>query len=316
MAREIKMTRSAGWFAICALLWSCTSPAPETPPGPAGHQPGEEAAVLDAMNRYVAAISASDLETMAEMQTPEGMTYRARATGGGDMEIVARPNSYWIDPSQADGHAYLERYWSPTVLIRGGIAVVWAPYEFRMDGQRSHCGVDVFDFVKIGGEWRVSNSTWTVEPDACDELLPADTSLLRPAPRPGLADLAVRYAAAWSSQNPDQFAAFYAEDGSLTVNDGAPSQGRAAIRATAEGFMRAFPDMRVVLDSVTGWQDHARFYWTWTGTNTGPGGTGRAVDLSGYEEWTFGPDGLIASSRGHYDEAEFRLQMEGPDGET
>ena len=126
-----------------------------------------------------------------------------------------------------------------------------------------------------------------------------------------LSDLATRYAAAWSSQSPDSLASFYAEDGSLVVNDGAPSVGRAAIRATAEGFMTAFPDMRVVMDSVTGRDSHAVFYWTWTGTNTGPGGTGAAVHLRGHEEWTLGADGLIVESLGHYDEAEYQRQVSG-----
>ncbi len=130
----------------------------------------------------------------------------------------------------------------------------------------------------------------------------------------GLTDFATRYAAAWSSQNPDRLASFYAEDGSLAVNAGAPSVGRAAIRATAQGFMTAFPDMRVTMDSMVGQGDHAVFYWTWTGTNTGPGGTGRAVRLSGYEEWTLGPARLIAESKGHYDEEEYRRQVSGTPG--
>jgi steroid delta-isomerase-like uncharacterized protein len=128
---------------------------------------------------------------------------------------------------------------------------------------------------------------------------------------PDLTELATRYAAAWSSQNPDSLAGFYAEDGSLTVNAGAPSVGRAAIRATTEGFMTAFPDMVVVMDSVIAQGDGAVFHWTWTGTNTGPGGTGRAVRISGYEEWTLDADGLIAESKGHYDEAEYRRQVSG-----
>jgi uncharacterized protein (TIGR02246 family) len=118
-----------------------------------------------------------------------------------------------------------------------------------------------------------------------------------------LTDFATRYAAAWSSQKPDRLASFYAENGSLTVNGGTPSVGRAAITATAQGFMTAFPDMVVKMDEVSQDGSHAIFRWTWTGTNTGPGGTGKSVRIQGYEEWTIGADGLIAESRGHYDDA-------------
>ena len=124
-----------------------------------------------------------------------------------------------------------------------------------------------------------------------------------------LTDFATRYAAAWSSQNPDSLAAFYDENGSLQVNAGAPAVGRAGIRTTAQGFMTAFPDMVVRLDSVVGTGSTAKFYWIWTGTNTGPGGTGKAVRMTGYEEWTFAPNGLIAQSLGHYDEAEYQRQL-------
>lgn len=174
------MTRTMCFGVLAMMLAACASNPVPGPPGPAGHQSGEEAAVLAAMDRYMHVISANDLQAMAAMQTPDGMTYRARATQGGAMEIIARPNSYWVDPARADGSVVRERYWSPTVLVRGAIAVVWAPYEFWVDGKTSHCGIDVFDFIKIDGEWRVSNSMWTVEPEACDELRPADRNAIRP----------------------------------------------------------------------------------------------------------------------------------------
>ena len=60
-----------------------------------------------------------------------------------------------------------------------------------------------------------------------------------------LTEFATRYAAAWSSQNASSLASFYAENGSLTVNGGTPYVGRAAITATAQGYMTAFPDMLV-----------------------------------------------------------------------
>lgn len=126
-----------------------------------------------------------------------------------------------------------------------------------------------------------------------------------------LTDFATRYAAAWSSQDPAELASFYAESGSLTVNAGAPSVGRAAITATAQGYMTAFPDMVVKLDSLSQYGGQTIFHWTWTGTNTGPGGTGKAVHLSGYEQWTIGADGLIAESKGRFDEAEYQRQLKG-----
>ncbi len=122
-------------------------------------------------------------------------------------------------------------------------------------------------------------------------------------------DFATRYAAAWSSQDPDRFAAFYSEHGSIQVNDGAPALGRAAVRATAQSFMSAFPDMLVRMDSVTHNGNTTTFYWIWTGTNTGPGGTGKAVRMTGHEEWTFAPNGLLAQSLGHYDDAEYQRQL-------
>jgi uncharacterized protein (TIGR02246 family) len=124
-----------------------------------------------------------------------------------------------------------------------------------------------------------------------------------------LTDFSTRYAAAWSSQTPDGVASFYAGNGSLTVNDGEPSVGRAAITATAKGFMTAFPDMVVKMDRVRQEGGHAVFHWTWTGTNSGPGGTGRSVRISGYEEWTLGADGLIVEAKGHFDEAEYQRQL-------
>jgi hypothetical protein len=49
---------------------------------------------------------------------------------------------------------------------------------------------------------------------------------------------------------------------------------------------------------------------TLIGTNTGPGGTGRLIRISGFETWRFGSDGLIASSQGRFDVPEYRRQLQ------
>ena len=126
-----------------------------------------------------------------------------------------------------------------------------------------------------------------------------------------LQSFAEAYTAAWCSQDAARVASFYAEDGSLSVNDAAPAVGRGAITAVAQGFMTAFPDMQVSLDELRLEADRAVYHWTLTGTNTGPGGTGRRVRISGFEAWRIGDDGLIAESRGNFDTSDYQRQLEG-----
>jgi len=132
-----------------------------------------------------------------------------------------------------------------------------------------------------------------------------------PAPSARLRDLARRYTAAWCGSDPARVASFFAPEGSLQVNDNPPAVGRDAVAAVARGFMTAFPDMKVVMDDLVEMGDRAVYRWTLVGTNTGPGGTGRRVRISGYEEWRIGADGLIAESLGHFDGEEYRRQIEG-----
>jgi nuclear transport factor 2 (NTF2) superfamily protein len=121
-----------------------------------------------------------------------------------------------------------------------------------------------------------------------------------------LDEFARSYTEAWCSQDPARVAEHYAPDGSLTINDGTPSVGREAITDAARSFMTAFPDLQVLMDELRS----NEYHWTLVGTNTGPGGTGNRVRISGYEEWTIGADGLIAASLGHFDEADYGRQIE------
>jgi uncharacterized protein (TIGR02246 family) len=126
-----------------------------------------------------------------------------------------------------------------------------------------------------------------------------------------LTEFAERYAKAWCSQDPEKVAAFFAERGSISINNGPPAVGRAAITKEAQAFMTTFPDMVVTLDKLEPRGDAIAFHWTLIGTNTGPGGTGKRVRISGYELWKIDNDGLIAKSKGHFDSAEYERQLKG-----
>ena len=111
-----------------------------------------------------------------------------------------------------------------------------------------------------------------------------------------LKEFAKRYANAWCSQNPESVAAFFAQRGSISINSGPAAVGRAAIAREAQAFMTTFPDMVVTFDKLELRPNATAFYWTLVGTNSGPGGTGKRVRISGYELWQIGDDGLIAES--------------------
>jgi predicted ester cyclase len=122
---------------------------------------------------------------------------------------------------------------------------------------------------------------------------------------------AARYTAAWCSQNAASVASFFADQGSLKINDDDPAVGRPAITAAAQGFMTAFPDLLVRMDRLAVNGTHVIYHWTLSGTNSGPGGTGRSVRISGFEDWRFDSDGLIAESKGQFDAADYQRQLKG-----
>src|SRR5437868_8305005 len=124
-----------------------------------------------------------------------------------------------------------------------------------------------------------------------------------------LSNFAQRYAKAWCSQNPESAAAFFAENGSISINNGPAAVGRAAIAKEAQAFMTTFPDMIVTFDKLEPRDGAVAFHWTLTGTNTGPGGAGNKVRISGYELWKIDNDGLIGDSLGHFDSAEYERQL-------
>jgi predicted ester cyclase len=126
-----------------------------------------------------------------------------------------------------------------------------------------------------------------------------------------LKEFAKRYAKAWCSQDPEKVAAFFAENGSISINNGPPAVGRAAIAKEAHAFMTTFPDMVVTMDKLLHDEEGTKFHWMLTGTNTGPGGTGKRVRISGYELWRIDNDGLIGESKGHFDAADYERQLKG-----
>ena len=120
---------------------------------PAFAQSAEEQAVLapihamfDGMSkRDAVAIKAPTLPggTMVLMRDgkPAQMTFEAFA------ERVGKPGKAQIE----------ERIHNPLVRIDNDLAVVWAPFDFLVDGKVDHCGTDLFNLVHVDGRWMIAS---------------------------------------------------------------------------------------------------------------------------------------------------------------
>jgi hypothetical protein len=158
---------------VAAILWIASAAAAQAQTTAAA--PGDEA-VLAVVDRFFTALAANDFATLSSLRLPGGANIVERPSESGGTTLTRRE----FKPDSLKPGKYRERYWDPVVHVRNGIAVVWAPYEFWLDGKTSHCGIDVFELAKVDGSWRIADIMWTVEPDACSALRPSDPSRMRP----------------------------------------------------------------------------------------------------------------------------------------
>ncbi len=184
------------------------------------------------------------------------------------------------------------------LITEGQVALARADCIFYRWGIPQAREVNHFTLIKENGKWKILNISWTV------------VELSEDKKNYDLEIFARGYAQSWCSQRPNFVSSFFAEGGELTVNNGKTAKGTNAITNVAKGFMEAFPDMIVSLDSLTTKSDKTRFYWTLAGTNNGTNGTGNKVKISGFEEWTINDKGLIQKSNGYFDEKEYKRQLE------
>ncbi|HEY9115101.1 MAG TPA: nuclear transport factor 2 family protein [Bacteroidales bacterium] len=196
----------------------------------------------------------------------------------------------------------LEPYYEPVNeyiihVNEGQIAFVWADATLCKYGVPRTNNIDNFTLIKEDGEWKFLNLSFT------NKQLPEESR------KYNIEIFARSYAQAWGSNRPGFVASYFAEDGSIRVNEGEPAIGRDAITKFAEGFMTDLPDMIVRYDSIVSKTDGTEFHWTLIATNTGPGGTGNKIKVSGYEFWQLDENGIIRNSQGHFPSKEYNRQL-------
>jgi hypothetical protein len=113
----------------------------------------EEQAVLGPINAMFDGMSKRDAAAIKAPLLPGGMMVLMR--DGKPTQItfeefagrVGKPGKTAIE----------ERIHDPLIRIDNDLAVVWAPFEFLVDGRVDHCGTDLFNLVRVDGKWLVAS---------------------------------------------------------------------------------------------------------------------------------------------------------------
>jgi hypothetical protein len=113
----------------------------------------EQQAVLTPVTALFDGMAKRDAEAISKPLLPGGTMVLMRdgkpihMTFDAFADRVAKPGTTHIE----------ERIHDPLVRIDRDLAMVWARFEFLVDGKVDHCGTDLFNLVRTDGKWLIAS---------------------------------------------------------------------------------------------------------------------------------------------------------------
>ncbi len=113
----------------------------------------EEQAVLAPVKAMFEGMAKRDPAAIKEPLLPGGTMVLMRDGKPTQMTFEA-----FADRVGTPGTTHIEeRIHDPLVRIDHDLAVVWAPFEFLVEGKVDHCGTDLFNLVRKDGKWLIAS---------------------------------------------------------------------------------------------------------------------------------------------------------------
>ena len=128
----------------------------------------ERAAVIEVIDAFFESMTERDVERMRTLMTPDGVLYGYRETDEGLQLIRPTHGEYLENLANGEGRP-VERYWDPEIMVSGRLATIWTPYDFHIDGQFSHCGINNFSMLKTDAGWVITGVVFSIQSDNCPE---------------------------------------------------------------------------------------------------------------------------------------------------
>jgi len=149
------MTRYCSSLALLALMFSYPVFA-------------ETAEPIDAVNTFFEAMSKNDADLAASVMIEDGLIY-GYAQGAESSDLIRVSIGQFLEGWKTRSDSVLERIWDVEVLVHRRLAVAWTPYDFFVNGEFHHCGVNSFNLIHTDGSWKITGVTFSVETASCEE---------------------------------------------------------------------------------------------------------------------------------------------------
>lgn len=121
--------------------------------------------VFDAMRTRDTALLAQAFDTTARLA---GVSNRGTPTVN-----LTSPAQFGAAILRAPaGDVWNERIYEPEVKVDGPVAQVWAYYTFHRNATFSHCGIDAFMLLKVGGAWKITQLADSRRTEGCTHTEP------------------------------------------------------------------------------------------------------------------------------------------------
>ncbi len=121
--------------------------------------------VLIVADRALELISEEDFSALANLMIADAVTVSTRFDDGHHQVQVQTASSH---ASRTESPDLVERGFDPKIMVDESVAMVWYPYDIYVEGEWSHCGVDIFSLVRTDLGWKIGSIVYSVQqPPLC-----------------------------------------------------------------------------------------------------------------------------------------------------
>lgn len=142
-------------FPILIILVSSWANAADTGP-------------IDAVNTFFDAMSENDAELASSVVIGDGIFYGYVENEEG-LRLIRVSGDQFLEGMAGRTDSLLERIWDVQVLVNKRLAMAWTPYDFFLNGEFHHCGVNSFNLIRTDEGWKIAGVAYSMETETCED---------------------------------------------------------------------------------------------------------------------------------------------------